>query len=321
MSERRVLYLDQNKWIELSRCVAEPQSHQKMHSTLEYLEAGVRQNRLVLPLTFANIYETQKINNPKQRTLLAGVQATLSQGWVIRSRRHMIRTQISDYLSTAFALAVPTRPVEWFLSRFFFDAAAEYSPTIFGFEIPARLLARIRADPARALFSYMTDIPEETRKESVQKYSDSSLESIGRMERRREIWRDQSIAVRKRAYSALLLIEHIDFVFEIAQELGLQVTNITELGRSRAKAIITDVPALNIECNLATKVEYEDRGIDENDLRDVDSFATVMPYADLMVAEKAFVDRARQARLHLFYETRLSTSLADCVVDLDNPLL
>lgn len=82
MSNPCVLYLDQNKWIDLARCVKDPDGHPENYATLKMLVRKAKANELIVPLTFANIYETYKINDVARRIHLAWVQATLSQGTV-----------------------------------------------------------------------------------------------------------------------------------------------------------------------------------------------------------------------------------------------
>jgi hypothetical protein len=74
---------------------------------------------------------------------------------------------------------------------------------------------------------------------------------------------------------------------------------------------VKQVPALDIERELVTKIEHEDRVIDENDLRDVIALTVVLPYVDVVIAEKAIVNRARQAKLGEKYKAKLLTSLAE----------
>ena len=72
-----------------------------------------------------------------------------------------------------------------------------------------------------------------------------------------------------------------------------------------------EIPILNIERELAVRLEDQARGINENDLRDMAAFTTVVPFADLVVAEKQFVNLARQASLDNDHKTTLMTSIFD----------
>ena len=259
MRRPRVLYLDQNKWIELAQCVADPQAHSENYVILEFLVEEVREKRLVVPLTFTNIYETHKIKNSARRSHLGWVQATLSQGYVFRSRSALVQAQIADYLSAAFSVAPTLRPADWFLSNLFWEAVAEHDPAIFGYDMSKEFLANVQSNAQLALFSFLTDGPEKIRLESVRQFSNSSRDLIARIEQRRELLQDQPIAVRRRAYSAELLLAHVEVVLKLAADMGLPIKTVRDLGSSRARAIVSQVPALDIERELVTKIENEAR--------------------------------------------------------------
>lgn len=60
---------------------------------------------------------------------------------------------------------------------------------------------------------------------------------------------------------------------------------------------------------MVVRLEDQARDINENDLRDMMSFMTVIPFVDVVVAGKSFVNLARQARLGEAYKTELLTSV------------
>ena len=169
----------------------------------------------------------------------------------------------------------------------------------------------MRDNPANALFSYLTDKSEMTRVAAVRRYSAGSNDLITRLEAQRELVQGQTLAMRKRVHSARLLIDHLDLIFRLARELRLPISTVNDLGSSRARALITHVPTFHIERELAAITESESRSINENDLRDLAALNTVLPYADIVVGEKAFVNRARQAGLGKHYNTVLLTSISE----------
>jgi hypothetical protein len=59
------------------------------------------------------------------------------------------------------------------------------------------------------------------------------------------------------------------------------------------------------------RLEDQSKPVTENDLRDMLSFSTALPLADVIVAEKPFVGLARQAKLGETYGTLLLTSVTD----------
>src|SRR5947207_3417736 len=77
-SALKILYLDQNKWIDLARAVKFLKAHPDHRVVLEALVSEANAGHIAIPLTASNIYETHKIDNKERRDQLAWVQATLS---------------------------------------------------------------------------------------------------------------------------------------------------------------------------------------------------------------------------------------------------
>ncbi|OCC24862.1 hypothetical protein MB02_05225 [Croceicoccus estronivorus] len=307
----KLLYLDQNAWVALARGAWDKVAFPKEHAALASLIDGIKAQAVTVPLSFTNIYETAKINDPARRTHMARTQATISRGLVFRGRRRIFQETLTVYLADRFSLSYPTPGEGWFLSDLWFDAAADYSPDLYGYTISQRVLDFVRARPAETLFDYLAFNDEDVRVEAVRRYSAGSAELIAGIEARRSLVAGETLALRKRAYGARLIIDEIDFILATGRELGLPWQAVTDLGSSLVRSLTVDVPVLNIERELVVRLEDQTRAIAENDLRDLAAFTVVLPLADVMVAEKPFVNLARQARLGECYGTTLLTSIFD----------
>jgi hypothetical protein len=305
----RILFLDQNAWIALARGAWDRTAHPGEHAALTLVAEALQAKRLVVPLGFANIYETHKINDPVRRGHLARVQATISAGIIFRSRRYIFERSLVRHLSARFGREIPDLPPDWFLSPLFFEAAADYSPEVFGFEISEKVLAFIRQNPAAALFNYLFATDEEIRIEAVRRYSAGSADLMQAIEARRKLAAGETFALRRRAYSARLVIDELDFILAVANQLDLGWSTARDIGPSLTKSLVSDIPIMNVERELVVRLEDQTRAITENDLRDMLSFSTALPLADVLVGEKPFVGLARQARLGEKYGTTLLTDV------------
>ncbi|WP_312161114.1 hypothetical protein [Phenylobacterium sp.] len=316
MSSPRLLYLDQNAWIALAHGAWDATAHPAEHSALMRVVKAVQGQRIIVPLSFTNIYETAKINDPLRRRHLAHVQSTISGGKVIRSRRRIFGDTLLQHIARRSALPPPVLADGWFLSDLWFEAAADYTPETYGFEISERALDLMRQDPAYALFSYLCETDEAVRLEGVRQYSASSAELLLKLDARRKLAAGEAFALRLRAYGAQLILEELDFIFLTAKRLGLSWYSVGDIGRSLLRSIVTEVPVMNIERELAVRLEDQQRETNENDLRDMLSFTTALPVADILVGEKAFVGLARQAKLGEKYDVVLLTKVMDLTDDL-----
>ncbi len=317
MDEPIILYLDQNKWIDIARGVNDPDRYPEFYKIVELLVSKAKAEKIIVPLTFANIYETFKIKNAMQRNQLAWVQATLSHGRFFRGRHHLLKQQIAGYLSSFFGVSSSFRDANWFLTDLFFETVCDYDPAVFELDIKEDTLNVMRKESQRSLYSYIVHCTDDERASAVKFFSNSSRELILKIEERRQKTKLESLDLRYRLYAVLLLRDSLDLFSEVAKELGFPNFAITDLGEARILELISRIPMFDIEQNLVMKLENEDTVLDENDLRDCAAFNCVVKYADIVVAENAFIGRTKQANLDKKYRTKLLTKIADLSRELD----
>jgi hypothetical protein len=307
----RLVFIDQNAWVALARGSWDKVAFPKEHAALTRILEAVRFESIVVPLTFANFYETSKINDPIRRANMARVQTLISGGRVFRSRRRILEETLVAYIADKLSIPRAAPEKYWFLSDLWFEAAADYSPEKYGFELSPRVLDFFRRDPAYALYRFFCFDDESARAEAVRRFSSASAELIARIEARRAIAAGESLAMRKRLYSAQLIIDELDFILATGRQLGLNWRSVGDVGASLTRGLATEVAILNVERELAVRLEDQLRNIHENDLRDMASFTIALPFADIMIAEKPFVNLARQAHLDKAFGTKLLTSVFD----------
>lgn len=265
----------------------------------------------MLPLGASNIYETHKIADPNRRHDLAYVQSVLSRGSVFRGRHRRLEVEIARLVEAIYGLPAAEFSGQWFLSDIFFEAFAERTDKRLGVDISDRVLSAIRSRPSEALYSYLASTPEGIRIASVKNFSDGSDQLRLRIEERRQQHANESQSMRRRIHSALLMINEVDLIIELAAKAGASWKTVSDIGSAVARRIIEDVPTYYVEREIALRLEAQPRPIEENDFRDMQSFCAVVPYADVIVAENMFVNLARQAKLDRKYQTRLCTNISD----------
>ncbi len=307
----KIVYLDQNKWIELARAVKHPVLYPDLRGLLEALACEVGAGRLAVPLSSTNLYETYKIRDAKRRQELARVQAALSRGLVFRGRYRRLEEEVSDVLRAAYGLPAVDRTPTWFLSDVFFEATAEIGDPRLGVAVSDTFIQAIRHRPALCLYDYLVSGSEAEREATVRQFSEGSAQLKKRIEGRRDRHRESPISERRRIYGAILLIEEMDLIFSFATKAGIPWKTPRDLGPSTTRKIVIDVPVYDTERELTLRLESQARPIHENDMRDMQSFCTAIPYSDVVVGENQFMNLARQAKLDKKYATRLTTNLQD----------
>ena len=311
MKPAKVLYLDQNKWIELARALQEPNKHGVTYSVAESLVRAIETNMMIIPLSAANIYETQKINDVERRAILAQVQVSLSGGIVFRGHSAILYTQILHFLARLFDITVSSLEPYWFLSSNPLNYVGFSFESVHGDSVPLNLIDAINDSPAAVLHSYLMEVPEDVRRSGVEGFSAASNDLISQITQRSALVTDQSLETQRRAYGAHLLMEKIDLVLEIASKIGAPIRKFSDMPDGSWRALMDDVGLFYVERELVIRIEREGRDVNENDLRDVSSFSSAFCLADFVVGEKASINRARQAKLNERFSNVLCTSLED----------
>lgn len=307
----KTVALDQNKWIEIAIAWATQDVGSSARKTLEQLVDLTKIGQARFPLTYSNIYETQKITDPRRRAKLAYVQAVMSGGKVFVGHGEQRQKEILDLLRAYFNLPLDDEGRDWFLSNRFWEAVAPTDTLSETISFPAGLVDLVEKKPVEALFSYLTDIDESTRSYAVQRYSAGMNEVLTKIEGRREHHRQDSLSIRRKALGVYMFMDNQDQYWKAVNDLGLSTEQFKMSDDSLKRDLVRSVPCLDIERELVLKIEAETTKLVENDLRDLQFFATTLPYADVVVAEKPFTQRVRQAGLHKKYSTFITSNLSD----------
>jgi hypothetical protein len=310
-SQPLVVYLDQNMWIDLARAAGAPQNHPRDREILELLCAKTEAGGIRLPLTTTNLYETHKVSDPALRASIAYTQACLSGAEFFRGRRRRLQIEIARVLSAIYELSWTEPDPNWVFSRLFFEADFELGDPRLSLDISAPLVAAARRNPQVALFDYLAHIDETVRAGAVARFEAGSDALRANIEARRAEHRAESLSMRRRIYSVLLVLDDQQEMIAVADQLGLPWRCFEDNNGAAMRRVARETPAFIIEREIGLKLEALARPIHVNDMRDMRNFVTAVPYADVILAEKFFTTLARQAGLERRFGVRLGTCLED----------
>lgn len=313
MQTPRIIYLDQNKWIELARAEKFPNEYPDQFSLLQKLIAKTQAAEILFPLSATNIYETYKINDPERRKSLAFLQARLSGGIVFRARRGRMEPELSSFLEKAYTLPPIQWPGCWFMSDAFLDAFPQPDDQS-GVVFSDKLIDLIRERPGHALNNYLTAADDERRISAVKRWTARSEELQALIETRRQQHKNETLEMRRRIYSVLMLVEELGHLAKLASNYGIRWTKVEDIGPSITRRIIEEIPLYYTERELVLRLEAQSRPVNENDMRDIDAYAAALPYADEIAGENQMINLARQAGLDKKYNTRLVTDIMSLAV-------
>lgn len=304
-----VVYLDQNKWVDVARAIVWPDKHPRLHAVLTKLQPRIDAGEIVFPLSMSTLFETYKVNDPQRRHRMAMVQASFSGGRVFRGRHARLEQEAGAVFRGSAGMPAAKPAIRWFLSDVFLEAFSDIGDPRLEGVISSTLVEAVQSEPARHTYDWLMEAGPSHRARGVRMFSDGAEALRVRIEKRRELWAGQSFSDRKRAHGALILIEEMDLFLAIANRAGLNWKTISDMGAKTAKALIREAPTLNTERELSLRLESQNRAINENDMRDMKAYCAAVPYADVIIGENQFINLARQGGLDKLYGTQLAAHI------------
>lgn len=305
-----VIFLDQNKWIDLSRVEAGKHSTSELAKLYEELVTAVEAGQVIFPLTVSHILETSKRNDPTSRGHVATVQARLSKGYVFRSRKARLLMEMRFALQKLFEETPQLLPENWAVVPGFMQAFEVFDEMVASpVEAQRTRLLNQHLNPSEQFLGYMLNQDDTARRTAHTDFASESSALVARMEERRRLLNGESVDLRRRAYSAKLFLDHQGYIAYVLESIGHTIDEMKAKGPEVIVNFLQNVPTLNVEAEIAARLEAQPGALEENDIRDMFSFCTALPYATRIVGEKVFVALAMQAKLDKKYDTSLSKSL------------
>lgn len=311
-----IVFLDQNKWIELAKVHSGRTKSGPVAKLFPQLVDAVQRKRVLFPLAVSNIVETAKRNDPVSRQHVAETQAIFSRGFVYRSRASRLAVELREAIQMRLGAEPVAMPSHWALAPGFTQAFEPMDELIADSEEVARMQQlRSIVGPAQLYLDYMVNQDDARRRDGIARLTQGVSQLVMRIEARRERFVNDSVDSRRWNYAAQLWVDHLDLLNDTLAELGYSFEQLRALGNQAMRSLLEGVPTMNVEAEMAARLESKTGVLSANDVFDMQSFYTAIPYSDRVVAEKAAISRAQQARLDSKYGVVLSKSLED-VLDL-----
>jgi hypothetical protein len=312
----KIVFLDQNKWIDLTRAFVDAHQDSPLYALGMKAREAVIEGRVLFPLTASLIIETYKMKNLTNRGVIAETQAKFSQGYIFRERATRIRREAGDFIAGISGLSVLKLPSLWWLSKYFIEAFVDLPQAVRSFGVQLDQIEGMQADPKYALYHWLSNAPREEQSQAISAYDIGSDAVIDRIMFRVSLVENENFSVRRKAYSANLALDELPRICEIAHSIGVDWNGVSDIGSTTLKRMMVSVPTYHAEIELASRIESLDRAIVRNDLRDMESYVSAIPYANVIVGENLFVNIAKQAGLDKKFGCLLTTNLMDLTVHL-----
>lgn len=124
-------------------------------------------------------------------------------------------------------------------------------------------------DPEFQYVDYMQNQDDERRRKAVAAFTSESASLLARIEERRSIMVGSNIDLRYRAYSVKLFFDHQGVVAQMLDVIGHSVDDMKDLGDKAVLQFMKGVPTLNVEAEIAARLEIQAGALEKNDIRDI----------------------------------------------------
>jgi hypothetical protein len=311
-----LVYLDQNKWIDLSRAYYKRVDGEKYTQTLAKVQKAVAKNTAILPLSAAHIIETQKITDIDRRKRLAKVMVEISKGWTIAPESYIVPQEISYSISKMLdkevSISMPkgSRVIGRGVPFAFGSSEEPHKHLGISDEMAVNFLTFL--DDPMVLFELLVGNDESIVKKGIKGFTRNAASYAQEIERKRNLGKKYSKVIRKRAYIGDLLLRDQEIFIMVFAQFGLSFKDFLSKGKKHITSFFEQIPIYDVEIGLATeRNEHWDKSIDPNDMTDIGFLSVAIPYCDIVITEKFWADLAKRKKLSDKYKTTILSELSD----------
>ena len=298
------IYLDLCHWIALLQAETGQNDQRRYSPALNKLNHLVDSGRVIVPLSGEHLMEVAKIGHPEQREPLARLMVRLSRGWFLKDCRRALIPELKRAVARQYGREAndePFAPLTKRISEAF----------------PQQAYNNIHAELADLLYSNPGRLEKLLATSRVTSHFVNNWAIFAeRHEHGRDLCKDVSRIVRKRAYCVQVMRSVQEDVISVLAEFGIEWKDLRISRPEQAVAFLEAIPTLNVEISLFTeRNEHRDRAIADNDEIDISYLSRAIPTCDIVATEKFWSTLANRLGLSEQYGTRVGHNLNELLAD------
>lgn len=318
-----IVYLDQNKWIDLAKARVGRADGQKYQAVLEKITEVVSQGKAVFPLSWVHFVETRKKRDLKKRRELAEIMAEISQGTAIIPKSIIMNWELEYAIAMAFGETPTPIPsvfgngMSMIFGRNFIEKEMNDQPHLKTDYLINR--AKTILSDREATISFLVGDDEDLNSKVVNGLRDINEPFVARIEKSREQDRGDNDDLQERVYLAVLTKELQPKLIPMLGNHRKTMNDFFSLGLDNVRKFFHDVPTLDVEIELALSLnKHWDRKLKVNDTSDIAFACISIPYCDVVVTEVFLRTLATRQKIDKKYDTKIISNLNDLLPILDN---
>ena len=288
----RIIYLEQNKWIELARAVS-AKATPELLQVLDILRESKRLGLNVFPLSLGHFIETNKRRDLQSRSRLGSLMWELSDNWTLAAPTAIQRWELDRALSITLNRRLNERPFS-LLGKGLSHASDHLEATIRldpNRVLPDHLRASLEKQADRLLtesvlmgLSPRGEPAEPDLTAPAKKFSDGLEQARGRL-------LNANPDLRKRAGYAQVVCDMLDDIQRALALHGIPEAEFLGLGAEGLTRFVDAMPSIRLDMHLRMQwVRKQQLKTRLSDLNDFGYVGTAAAYCDVVVTENQLGD-------------------------------
>jgi len=308
----KIIYLDQNKWIDIARAFYGREDGEKYLPILQTLQDKVNSGDIIVPISAVHIIETARNENKERRERLANFIADLSKSYGILPYISVRQQEIENAILIKLGQASKHNIAEIAINR----GVAH----MLGMELPENVFS---ADYEKFLIKVnqlekfvATMMIDFISRELVSELRQEDIDGIADYEKSRRLKNEElskemrlRLAIMEMAYDRLfpVIIEQLKKMGVDPKPFADSFTDIEDW-----KRFFFSMPTMDIWINLHV-LRDSDKGkaVHRNDTNDMAFLSIAVPYCDIIVTEKYWAHQLISNGYDKKYNTTILTDLTE----------
>ena len=308
----KIIYLDQNKWIDIARAFYGREDGKKYQLVLQKLQEKVTLEDIIVPISAVHIIETARNEHKDRRERLANFIADLSKSYGILPYISVRQQEIEN----AILLKLGNTP-KYNIGEIAINRGVAH---MLGMELPKNVFS---ADYEKFLIKVnqlekfvATMMIDFISRELVNELKQEDIDSIADYEKSRQMKNEElskemrlRVAIMEMAYDRLFPV-----IIEQLRKMGIDpkpfVDSFTDI--EDWKRFFFSMPTMDIWINLHV-LRDSDKGkaVHRNDTNDMTFLSIAVPYCDIVVTENYWAHHLKSNGYDKKYNTTILTDLTE----------
>jgi len=308
----KIIYLDQNKWIDIARAFYGREDGEKYLPILQTLQDKVNSGDIIVPISAVHIIETARNENKERRERLANFIADLSKSYGILPYISVRQQEIENAILIKLGQASKHNIAEIAINR----GVAH----MLGMELPENVFS---ADYEKFLIKVnqlekfvATMMIDFISRELVSELRQEDIDGIADYEKSRRL-KNEELSKEMRLRLAIMEMDYdrlFPVIIEQLKKMGVDpkpfADSFTDI--EDWKRFFFSMPTMDIWINLHV-LRDSDKGkaVHRNDTNDMAFLSIAVPYCDIIVTEKYWARQLISNGYDKKYNTTILTDLTE----------